>query len=161
MAQEDPNEKPFYIEKIVSGGQTGVDRAALDLALRLGIPSGGWCPKGRKAEDGPIDMRYPLKETPSTLYPVRTERNVRDSDGTLVLTWGRPSGGTALTIKLARQHQKPILVVDLSKGGDLKPVMEWAKENSIRILNVAGPPESKIPGIHDRASKFLERLFTG
>lgn len=91
--------------KIISGGQTGVDRAALDAALQLGIPCGGWCPKGRKAKDGPIPDRYPLKETESGSYPVRTEMNVRDSDGTLILTWGRPTGGTALTVRLARRHK--------------------------------------------------------
>ncbi|MEZ6054758.1 MAG: putative molybdenum carrier protein, partial [Planctomycetaceae bacterium] len=83
---------------IVSGGQTGVDRAALDVGLDLDLPCGGWCPRGRKAEDGPIDERYPLKETESAKYDVRTRRNVRDSDGTLVLTVGDPIGGTALTV---------------------------------------------------------------
>src|SRR6266571_9073801 len=84
----------MVVSKIVSGGQTGVDRAALDVALELGIPCGGWCPRGRRAEDGIIPERYPLIETPTTAYPQRTERNVRDSDGTLVLTVGRADGGT-------------------------------------------------------------------
>src|SRR5438876_4889366 len=88
---------------IVSGGQTGVDRAALDVALELGIPCGGWCPKGRRAEDGRIPLRYPLEETTLNIYPQRTEWNVRDSDGTLVLTTGRPEGGSALTNELARR----------------------------------------------------------
>jgi putative molybdenum carrier protein len=72
--------------KIVSGGQTGADRAALDWALARGVPCGGWCPKGRKAEDGPIDLKYPLKETPSSSYLQRTEWNVRDSDATVVFS---------------------------------------------------------------------------
>jgi hypothetical protein len=161
IPEEVAKKKPFYVEKIVSGGQTGVDRAALDVALELGIPCGGWCPKGRIAEDGPIDAHYPLQETASPRYPVRTERNVRDSDGTLILTWGRPSGGTALTIKLAQKQQKPFCVVDLFEGGDPNTVVEWAKMNRIRVLNVAGPPESKAPGIHNRAFKFLQSLFSG
>jgi len=90
-----------HVEKLFPGA-TGVDRAALDVALELGIPCGGWCPKGRKAEDGPIDAHYPLQETGSTSYRVRTERNVRQSDGTLVLTMGKVKGGTALTIKFAQ-----------------------------------------------------------
>src|SRR3954454_8651242 len=89
--------------KIVSGGQTGVDRAALDVALALGIPCGGWCPKGRKAEDGPIEDRYPLSETPSSDYRQRTLWNIRDSDATLILTWGEPTGGTLLTVKECRK----------------------------------------------------------
>src|SRR5262249_20137195 len=87
------------IARLVSGGQTGVDRAALDAALEVGVPCGGWCPKGRKAEDGRIDDRYPLCETPSAAYSQRTRWNVRDSDGTLVLAWGEPTGGTLLTVK--------------------------------------------------------------
>src|SRR5947199_9268484 len=102
---------------IVSGGQTGVDRAALDVALELGIPCRGWCPKGRLAEDGPIPERYPLEETTLPVYPQRTEWNVRDSDGTLVLTIGTalaPGGsGTALTIQLARRQKRPDLMVKL------------------------------------------------
>src|SRR5437868_610576 len=117
------------IRKIISGGQTGVDRAALDVALELGIACGGWCPKGRLAEDGPIPERYPLKETNLPVYPQRTEWNVRDSDGTLVLTLGSPAkngelapegSGTALTIELARRQKKPCLVVDLNNHPEVK-----------------------------------------
>jgi len=154
-------ENPFHIEKIISGGQTGVDRAALDVALWLDIPCGGWCPKGRKAEDGPIDTRYPLQETASARYPIRTEKNVRESDGTLILMWGLPKGGTALTIKFAQKHKKPYCVVDLSMGEDPKTVKEWGKMNRIRLLNVAGPPESNAPGIFDQAVKFLQSVFSG
>src|SRR5688572_16678238 len=103
--------------KIISGGQTGVDRAALDVALELGLPCGGWCPKGRKAEDGVIDPKYPLQETSTDDYPQRTEKNVQDSDATLILTRGKPDGGTALTRSLAREHKKPCKVVNF-----LKPV---------------------------------------
>src|SRR4030042_3461464 len=107
MLDEVIKDNPPHIERIISGGQTGVDRAALDVAFELDIPCGGWCPKGRKAEEGPIDTRYPLQETVSVRYPIRTERNVRESDGTLILTWGKPSGGTALTIKFAQKNKKP------------------------------------------------------
>ena len=149
------SKKIFQIEKIISGGQTGVDRAALDLTLEAGIPCGGWCPRGRKAEDGTIDFRYPLEETHSADYRVRTERNVRDSDGTLVITSGPMKGGTALTVTLARKYKKPCLAVDLASGGDHETVTEWVKKNGIRILNVAGPRESETPGIHDRTIDFL------
>lgn len=146
-------------EKIISGGQTGVDRAALDVALELGIPCGGWCPKGRRAEDGPIPNRYPLQETSSSDYRVRTQKNLEESDGTLILTWGRPMGGTALTLKLARWHHKPSFVVDLVRGGDASGVQKWGRAKKIRILNVAGPRESEAPGIHTRAISFLKEVL--
>ena len=147
------------IERIVSGGQTGVDRAALDAAIALGIPCGGWCPRGRKAEDGWIDPRYPLRETPSADYPQRTEWNVRDSDGTLVLTRGRPSGGTALTIALARRHERPLLVLDLERDPDPAEVRRWAETKKVAVLNVAGPREGQQPGIRDEACTFLEEAL--
>jgi hypothetical protein len=146
-------------EKIISGGQTGVDRATLDVALELGIPCGGWCPKGRKAEDGPIPERYPLQETHSPNYSVRTEMNVRDSDGTLILTMGDISGGTALTLKAAKQFKKPYLIVDLSITFNPVSVVEWVIAYKIRVLNVAGPRESEAPGIYDKAFQFLRRIF--
>jgi len=147
------------IEKVISGGQTGVDRAALDVALESGIPCGGWCPKGRKAEDGTIPDKYPLQETKSMNYVVRTEKNVRDSDGTLVLTWGPPKGGTARTLVLAQKLSKPFWVIDLSRGKDPSAVKEWKQMNKVKILNVAGPRESEVPGIHDRAKEFLQELL--
>src|SRR5213080_1459301 len=100
------------ISKIVSGGQTGVDRAALDVALELGIPCGGWCPIGRRAEDGVIPDRYPLRQAPSANYADRTALNVRDSDGTLILARGPLRGGTALTKTFAERYGRPYLVVD-------------------------------------------------
>ena len=147
------------IEKIISGGQTGVDRAALDVALELGIPCGGWCPKGRRAEDGRIPDRYPLQEASSPEYPVRTRLNVEDSDGTLILSRGSPRGGTALTIKLARRLKKPYLLVDLSREKDPERPWQWLRENQIRVLNVAGPREGEAPGIHGRVSIFLRRVL--
>src|SRR5215212_1496285 len=115
------------IQKVVSGGQTGVDRAALDVALALGVPCGGWCPRGRRAEDGAVPDAYPLAETPWHGYPQRTAWNVRDSDGTLVLTRGTPDRGTALTVRLARETKKPFLVVDLERGIDAPAVRAWAE----------------------------------
>jgi len=147
------------IEKIISGGQTGADRAALDVALELGIPCGGWCPKGRRAEDGKIPDRYPLQEASSSEYPVRTRLNVEDSDGTLILSWGSPLGGTALTIKLAKRLKKPYLLVDLSQEKDFQKTWQWVRENQIRVLNVAGPRQGEAPGIHGRVSTFLRQLL--
>jgi len=149
------------VEKIVSGGQTGVDRAALDVAIQLGIPCGGWCPKGRKAEGGPIPLRYPLKETPSDDYVQRTEWNVRDSDGTLVLTVGPPTEGTAFTVAVAARLKKPCLVVDLAGPTQADSVRSWFVMHQIKVLNVAGPRESKNPRIYQKARTVLEKILQG
>jgi hypothetical protein len=146
--------------KIISGGQTGIDRAALDVALELGIPCGGWCPKGRRAEDGPVPDRYPLQETTTFFYPDRTRSNVRDSDGTMILADGHPKGGTALTIDLAKQMQKPLLLVYLNQKDAFRRALEWAQANCVYVLNVAGPRESENPGIYDRGREFLRALLT-
>ncbi len=143
------------IRRIVSGGQTGVDRAALDAAVELGLPCGGWCPRGRLAEDGPIDPRYPLEETPSGDYTQRTEWNVRDSDGTLAFCWGPPRGGTAFTIDVARRMGKSLLVLDFEKEPDPAVLGPWAERHGIEVLNVAGPRESQRPGAYERAKHFL------
>ena len=147
------------IKRIVSGGQTGVDRAALDVALELDIPCGGWCPKGRMAEDGRLPRRYPLRETPSARYAQRTRWNVRDSDGTLILTLGTLSGGTALTLQLARSLGRPVFIVDLSRSRAVVPVRKWLRESGVRVLNVAGPRESTWDGIYERSLRFLRRLL--
>lgn len=144
--------------RIVSGGQSGVDRAALDAAIALDIPCGGWCPRGRLAEDGPLPTRYPLVETPASRYPQRTEWNVRDSDATLILTRGKPSGGTALTAAMARRLDKPLHIVDLERPEH--HVREWLQSARPETLNVAGPRESQQPGIYRQAYAFLLRLFT-
>lgn len=148
------------MRRVVSGGQTGVDRAALDAALALGIPCGGWCPRGRRSESGPIPDRYPLEETPNSAYPERTERNVRDSDGTLVLKRGALRGGTALTVALARRVGKPFLVVDLENPDGPGEIREWLARGRIQVLNVAGPRESEAPGIHAQAVSLLLELLS-
>jgi len=148
------------MQKIVSGGQAGVDRAALDAALALGVPCGGWCPKGRKAEDGPIPARYPLTETPSDDYAQRTEWNVRDSDGTLILTDGKLSGGSAQTVEIAKRVGKPYLVVELNGTEQPAAVRAWVVARGITVLNVAGPRESKSPGIYERSAAFLRKALS-
>jgi hypothetical protein len=147
------------IRRIVSGGQTGADRAALDAALRSGLPCGGWCPRGRKAEDGTIPPGYPLQETPSADYAQRTEWNARDSDGTLVLKRGRATGGTALTIAIARRFGRPLLVLDLDRHPDPRVLGAWATAAAVTTLNVAGPRESQRPGIQAQALAFLTKAL--
>ncbi len=147
------------ITTLISGGQTGVDRAALDVALELGLACGGWCPRGRRAEDGRIPSRYPLRETPSAAYPQRTARNVCGADATLVLTRGEPRGGTALTLRVTEEVGRPSFIVDLELAADPTAARAWLIERSVRVLNVAGPRESEQPGIHAQAVAFLRRLL--
>lgn len=142
--------------RIISGGQTGVDRAALDFALENKLPCGGWCPKGRKAEDGIIDARYPLRETQSEEYDERSEMNVLHSDGTLILNKGTAlSGGTKFTFELAATNHKPCLVINLdSDSQDSKNrLQKWIKQNGIEVMNVAGQRESN--RIYRQALEFL------
>ena len=146
------------VERIISGGQSGVDRAALDVALELGIPCGGWCPRGRRAEDGRIPERYPLRETLSGGYAQRTEWNVRDADATLVLHRGGLCGGTALTVALARRQGKPCLTVDLATAAEPAEVGAWLDAERVAVLNVAGPRESQAPGIGEQVRALLRRL---
>ncbi len=147
------------IRKIVSGGQTGVDRAALDVALELGLGAGGWCPLGRRAEDGVIPRRYPLRETEDVAYDARTRLNVRDSGATLILCHGPPGGGTALTIEMARELGRPHLVVDLAGGADPAAVRAWLGGLETQVLNVAGPRQGTSPGIHAKAVGFLKETL--
>ena len=147
------------IEKIISGGQTGVDRAALDVASELGIPCGGWCPLDRWSEDGPIEDRYPLTETESSDPAVRTEWNVRDAHGTLIIATGPITGGTALTRRLAAEFDKPHLVVDTESEASTPAIREWLTTHAIKILHVAGPRESSRPGIYERAAALLRAVL--
>lgn len=147
------------VRKLISGGQTGVDRAALDVARALGLERGGWCPKGRLAEDGPIPEEYPLRETDSAVYAERTEKNVVDSDGTLVLSVGLPQGGTAYTIECAQRYGKPYHVVDLARFVDLGATRQWLERHAIAVLNVAGPRSSESPQGYTLAYRFLAELL--
>jgi hypothetical protein len=148
------------VRKIVSGGQTGVDRGALDAAIALGIEHGGWCPRGRLAEDGVIPSRYQLTETASFEYWVRTQQNVIDSDGTLILYRDAMSGGTELTYRMTLKHGKPCLRVDLNGHLDLASARRWLSENAIQELNVAGPRDSTAPGIADEAREYVTSLLS-
>ncbi len=150
---------PRIPKRIISGGQTGVDRAALDIALERHIPCGGWCPKGRRAEDGVIPARYPLRETESSDYRIRTRRNVLDADATLILTRGTPTGGTALTYRCARHANKPCLVIDMKKGTDPAAIRAWLNGHRIGTLNVAGPRESHQPRIYRQALNLLRKVL--
>lgn len=193
-----------FLSRLISGGQTGVDRAALDAALEAastadsGVDSppgvdpgadpyagvaptsganptsgadaagpavtvGGWCPRGRRAEDGLIAERYPLRETPSADYAQRTEWNVREADGTLVFTRGPASGGTRLTIDLARRYGRPYLVVDCAEDVSLirrvDRIVAWIEEHGIETLNVAGPRESGAPGIYEEVRPIVASVL--
>lgn len=163
-ASEDrPNSLHPLLKKIISGGQTGVDRAALDVSIALGYACGGWCPKGRLAEDGPISLEYSLKETPSNHYSQRTEWNVRDADATLILTWGLPQGGTQETLEMLKKWKKPYFVIDFEAAPNPSPTLirTWIRENSIQTLNIAGPRADKKNEIYLEAYRFLSLLLEG
>lgn len=143
----------------MSGGQTGVDQAALDVALKLGLSLGGWCPRGRRSERGRIPDRYPLQECASSKYWVRTEKNVIDSDGTLILYRSQLEGGTRLTWRMTAKHDRPVLTIDLDADADPELVRAWLAREQIRVLNVAGPRESSAPGISTDTKAFLLSVF--
>ncbi len=153
------------IEKIVSGGQTGADRAALEVARELRIATGGWVPRGRRAEDGVIPERYEgLVETDSDAYEVRTERNVRDSDATLVLAFGPLEGGSLLTRQIALRMGKPVLAIDLERtaiSDASVSIREWLERIDPRTLNVAGPRQSAEPRIHRATARVLREVLSG
>lgn len=148
------------VERIVSGGQTGVDQAALDVAIELGIAHGGWCPLGRLCESGKIAAKYQVQEMNSTDYAARTLQNVKDSDGTLILYLQKLSGGTALTGRYAREQGKPLHRVRMDLVINYDQIVDWLMKNSIRVLNVAGPRASSQPEIHSITQKMLKKLFT-
>jgi Circularly permutated YpsA SLOG family len=149
--------------RLISGGQTGADRAALDLALELGIDHGGWVPKGCAAEDGPLPSRYRVRETPSEDRAERTQRNVVDSDATLLISHGPLTGGSELTRTFAAELGKPVLYVELSKLSASEAadrIARWLGSLGCRTLNVAGPRASEEAGIYAAASAVLRHAIS-
>lgn len=143
------------LERVISGHQTGVDHGAIVAATDLGFETGGWVPRGRKKENGTVPLNFPVKETESDNYAVRTELNVTDSDGTLIIKQGQINGGTGYTVSLVNKHEKPLYILDARERFDLHDVIEWLTKNKIRTLNVAGPRESKNPGIEKRTRTMV------
>jgi hypothetical protein len=153
------------IKAIWSGGQSGVDRAALDFAMSAGIPCGGWCPLGRRAEDGPIPLKYPLKETLSDYYRDRTTRNVQDSDGTIIFISGsiELEPGSVLTLQLCRMNERPNLLINLAVDtieNAAKLVQEFMGKHKIKILNIAGSRASVSPSIGGKVIDVLKKAFS-
>ena len=147
------------VTKIVSGGQTGADRAALDAALEVGLATGGWIPRGRRAEDGAVPERYSnLIETESDAYEPRTELNVRDSDATVIFSFGPVFGGSALTAQIARLLGRPHLLIDLERCTPNEAIQElclWLTTKRPYVLNVAGPRASEEPRIAEATRSIL------
>jgi hypothetical protein len=157
------------IAKIISGGQTGADRGGLDAAIEAGVPHGGWCPKGRKAEDGVIPEKYRLVEMDAVSYEARTEANVVDSHCTVVFAYGKPTGGSKKTVEFAAKYRRPCLCVDLDKVSDrwaAEAILQWLvpaadvlrdrlKPPPFPVLNIAGSRESKAPGIQQRVKSIM------
>jgi len=151
------------VQKIISGGQTGADRAALDFAIKHNLPYGGWVPKGRKTEDGTLPEEYHLQEMPTGEYSERTQKNILDSDGTLIISHGRLTGGSSLTRELAKRHNRPCLHVDLETtniNDAANKVRKWIDMKHIRVLNVAGPRASKDQKIYDVTMAVLESVWS-
>ena len=149
---------------IWSGGQTGVDRAAWDAAIACGLAHDGWVPRGRLSEDGAVPARYTCRETKTAEYPDRTERNLRDADATLILSFGKPQGGTLITLRLCRELSRPHLQIDLEKdgaNGGVQKAIKFIRKTRPEKLNVAGPRGSFRPDVYERSFRFLTTLFEG
>ena len=150
------------IKKIISGGQTGADQAAIDAAIKYSFPYGGLIPKGRLTEDGPLPKKYKLKEMPTSSYPKRTEQNIIDSNGTVIISHGKVTGGSKLTKKLAEKHKRPFLHIDLNKTPAFIAASEinnWVIKHGIEILNVAGPRASKDPKIYEDTTYIIQGVI--
>ncbi|MBC6414176.1 MAG: putative molybdenum carrier protein [Chromatiales bacterium] len=148
---------------IISGGQSGVDRAALDVAMELEVPCGGWCPQGRLAEDGTIDARYPLKETATTDYTQRTQCNVEDSDATVVVYFDQLEGGTKLTVEFCHQAHKPMLLIDANAQGfsvAVDRLLDFIRDYKPHRLNIAGPRASKQSAAYAYTKALLTACLT-
>ncbi len=158
-----------FIKKIVSGGQTGVDRAALDVAIKLNISHGGWCPYGRKAEDGIIPKKYNLRESPrptseeimdpDAIYKKRTELNVRDSDGTMIVAQEPLVGGVLYTLQMVNKYKRPYLIINISEKTNPMDFSIWIIKNNIRKLNIAGPRASQSNNIYEATYQILHQFL--
>lgn len=149
------------LKKIISGGETGVDRAGLDIALELQFDHGGSCPRNRRSEDGSIPLLYTLQEMSDTDFLVPTRKNVDDSDGTLILYYEKMSGGTRYTFEYAQKSGKPVFSLDGSQSIiPIRAFNEWLDQNQIETLNIAGPRASKAPLLEKISRKILRDLFT-
>jgi hypothetical protein len=152
----------MILKKIISGGQTGVDQGALDAAIKYNFPHGGWLPKGRLTEHGPLPERYDLHEMPTKSYSQRTEKNILISDGTVIISHGKLTGDSALTRNLARKHNRPFLHIDLKVTPAFIAASEintWIIEHGIEILNVAGSRASKNPDIYQDTMYIIEGVI--
>ncbi len=150
------------LEKIISGGQTGADRAALDVALKFRIDHGGWIPKGRLTESGPLAVKYLLAEMPTQDYRERTRQNIIDSHGTLIVSRGKLTGGSKLTESFARVMGRPLCCIDLLDTEEFEAAVilkSFVLENAIETLNVAGPRLSRQPLIYQDVKTILEVLL--
>jgi hypothetical protein len=148
--------------KIISGGQTGVDRSALDIAIELKLPHGGWCPKGRKAEDGIIPSKYELVETDSTEYAIRTEWNIRDSDATIIITVKNREAiqdGTRFTVEKVLELEKPYFIIYVDIPLDAEKISQWLYDHKIDTLNFAGPRESSVNGIYQQSCSIIKEIL--
>jgi hypothetical protein len=148
--------------KIISGGQTGVDRGALNAALEAGVDCGGWCPAARQAEDGAIPARYPVRELPHGSYPDRTAANVGEADATLIIYFGALRGGTATTARLCDEMGKPQLLLDaaaMPPHDGAASACAFVQEHNVRVLNVAGARGSEAAGAHDYARAIVRELL--
>lgn len=151
------------LRKIISGGQTGADQGALAACLQMKFPYGGWVPQGRRTEKGKVPAKYRMRQHWSRHYPPRTEKNVKNSDGTVIFTYGKPDGGSLLTIAFAKQHGKPCLKADLNQPHEevVAKVIYWLKRRcpDNGILNVAGSRRSKAPGIHMDVKRIVREVI--